>query len=96
MQAEAKKLLSIQWLLPFQFLRKKIPMSQQLRPQQDEQRREYLLQQRALEQLKMSVTVVALIPRFWPRAKASETPSMLIAIAMLLHIFAALSTQYQE
>lgn len=53
----------------------------------------YLLQQRALEQLKIFVSVLAVIPRDWPRAKASETPSMLTAIAKLLQIFAAWITK---
>lgn len=35
------------------------------------------------------VRVFAEIPRHWPRAKASETPSILTAIAKLLQIFAA-------
>jgi hypothetical protein len=35
------------------------------------------------------VRVLAAIPRDWPRARASETPSMLTAIAKLLQIFAA-------
>lgn len=35
------------------------------------------------------VRVFAEIPRDWPRAKASETPSMLTANAKLLQIFAA-------
>lgn len=35
------------------------------------------------------VRVFAEIPRDWPRAKASETPSILTAIAKLLQIFAA-------
>lgn len=52
----------------------------------------YLLQHRALEQLKIFVSVLAVIPKDWPRAKASETPSMLTAIAKLLQIFAAWMT----
>lgn len=52
----------------------------------------YLLQQRALEELNTFVRVLAEIPRDWPRARASETPSMLIAIAKLLQIFAAYTT----
>lgn len=54
-----------------------------------EKRAAYLLQQRALEQLNTFVKVLAATPRDWPRARASDTPSMLTAIAKLLHIFAA-------
>lgn len=49
----------------------------------------YLLQQRALDELNTFVRVLAEIPRDWPRAKASETPSILTANAKLLQIFAA-------
>lgn len=52
------------------------------------QREAYLLQQWALEQLNIFVKVPAETPRDWPRARASDTPSMLTAIAKLLHIFA--------
>lgn len=49
----------------------------------------YLLQQRALEQLNISVKELAETPRDWPRARASDIPSMLTAKAKLLQIFAA-------
>lgn len=50
---------------------------------------EYLLQQRALEELIIFVKVSAGIPSDWPRTKASDTPSILTPIAKLLQIFAA-------
>lgn len=53
------------------------------------ERAQYLLQQRALEELKILVRVLAVMPKPWPRAKASDTPSMLTAIAKLLQILAA-------
>jgi hypothetical protein len=49
----------------------------------------YLLQQRALEQLNIFVKVLAETPRDWPRARASDIPSILTAKAKLLQIFAA-------
>lgn len=48
----------------------------------------YLLQQRALEELNTFVKTLASTPRLWPRENASDTPTMLIAIARLLHILA--------
>jgi len=54
-----------------------------------EKRAAYLLQQRALEQLNISVKVLAATPSDWPRARASDIPSMLTAKARLLQIFAA-------
>lgn len=51
----------------------------------------YLLQQRALEEFNIFVRVLADIPSDWPSVRASDTPSMLTAIAKLLQIFAAYS-----
>lgn len=53
----------------------------------------YLLQQRALEEFNIFVSVLADIPSDWPRVRASDTPSILTAIAKLLQIFAAYSTK---
>jgi len=49
----------------------------------------YLLQQRAVEELKMLESVRASMPSCCPSASASATPAMLIANARLLQTLAA-------
>ena len=49
----------------------------------------YLLQHRAVEELKMLESVFASIPSCCPSAKASATPAMLMDKARLLHTLAA-------